>query len=997
MNLSAISIGTSSAPLKTVTSDLILFVNSADAYISNTGNLKITVNNPISANIVNISTKGSLSFSGSLQANDLTLNAIGNMNLGVAGEVPTSVIGGSNTLNLFTTGAINVFSTIGGGQVTMTGASVSLLNSQTLNATGNLSITNSAGNLLVDGLFNANSIVLSSNKALSLGAASDITQTIITSASTVDLTGLSTISNYSSISGIDFTVSTQAYSNLLAGQLTTTSSLSISGANGGLTLTGIPHSIALPAGGSLILSAKGPITAGSGAGSILSDVALGQLHSIQIDALGNFSSPFTGLQVVADGKGNGGLISISAANLVYNGKGSLSAAFNLNAAGSTNAGSEVDLKLSNSPGGIVIGNAVGNYNIDASGVNGARTEILTSGNLTVAMNFLKVNASGNGTGSIISLTAGKNLLITGNVDTHNGSGTYGDVTLQANGSKAFVVGGDGTTTNGIVGLTPNVGQGVTGDTVSVGNNTGITVNTGFEISSKTGDLTANTTILTNNGQVLTPATLHIINSGSIIYPSGTTGKLAVGMFGIDLSSTTGNVTLNTALPATSFLQLSAPKGLLTLPAGTTSLTALPVSGSGGTINITAKSINTLNLSLHAAASTNAGAGGTILFALTGTSALNVGPTLTFDVTKGSTSTTGGNLTVSNGGDLIVDAASLKIGPLAAGANGANLTLQAGAAGKGALIISNTALFAGGAVNNLVLRSNSTNSFALGGATAKTNGITESGITLSAETIAISNTGGGIINGTGGALTATAVGTANAIDLNAGGSIGLSHASPLLVSTSDLAVTSKGSAFISNSQAVSLDGVTVAKVFDYASASDITAAVKMTAPTLIINVNSITPGLSSNSSTAISVTAASGAVQISDAFSGTITLNALSSSGPVTLDAGGSITTLATSTVGGSAITLNAGGSAGKITIGANLTSSGAIALNAAGKGTIVESGKTTVIKAASLDMTTQGANIGGSHTAPLLVDATALSAATGKGGAVFIKNNAATTTLNGSA
>jgi hypothetical protein len=175
-----------------------------------------------------------------------------------------------------------------------------------------------------------------------------------------------------------------------------------------------------------------------------------------------------------------------------------------------------------------------------------------------------------------------------------------------------------------------------------------------------------------------------------------------------------------------------------------------------------------------------------------------------------------------------------------------------------------------------------------------------------------------------------------------------------------------------------------------------AGVQLLTPTLVLNVASITSALSTNAKS-LSVAATSGAVAITDSQKATVIVNALSSTGAVSLTSGGAITTSATSDVSGSAITVTAGGTgAGNIIIGNNITSAaGTIDLNAAGKGTITESGKTTVVTAGTLNLVTQGGLIGASQTKPFVVDATTLSVNTGtsKTSSAFINNTAVAATI----
>jgi hypothetical protein len=982
--------------------------------------------------LIPVNQSAGITINGAITGNNVRMMSdVGNININASITTTTSPEGEGSNINLSSAGASILFSagttltatgnigittgsgSIGsaaspvvtkapgidlsfGGNVYINNTGTVALNATSTATTGAFAFNNTGGGVSFEGSITSGSIILTGTGPMNIGSRLDQSSTTLASSGILTVTGRGALNNYGTMSGTAVTLAGTSFNNInlpsvpLTATLSASTALSITSPSGGLNITGATGSITTPVGGSgsLTLIAPGAITVGSASTDPLVDVTTSSLHSIVVSAGGNFTVGWGGLTVVPDGGGNGGIINIAANNLVNNGA-KLTSAFNLTATGSTAAGATIVLALPGNTTGITTGTAVGDYNIDAQGTNGATIYLQTGGNLTANLSNLIFNGtSGTATAASVSLIAGGKLLINGNLDTHTGTGPYGPITLSSGSSTPFIVGGPAGTSNGQIN-----GTSIAGSTVSITDNAGITVSSGSTVQAITGDVSLNTTNLINNGTVNSAGVLNITNKGNIIYPPASgTGKFNVT--GLIVDSTAGNVTVTDSsklLSTYTVLELLAPKGTLTLPATTTSLSVAPMGVNGGTLDISAKTLKTSPLSLSAMGTT--GSGGSINFTTTGAAPITVG-TGGFSFNVSTSGATAGTVTIASGGNLTVDGSAITLGK----STGGNLALEAGTTtAKGVLLVSNIAglVTTNAPFNNLVLQSNSSQPLSLGGATTKTNGIVDNGVALTAKTMTIANYGGGIIQASGGLLKATSASPSAMTLIGTKGTIGASATSRLTISTTDLALSTTVAAFIDNSSSASLDAVTVGKSLDYLSSQNITASTKLQVPTLILNASAIIPTISTNA-TALTVSANAGAVNVSDTQTKTVTLNGLSSSGSVSLTSAGAITTSTTSTIDGSAITLAAGGTAGSLVIGNNITTTGTMDLTASGKGTITETGKTVpIVTAATLNLVTAGGEIGTSPAKQFIIDATTVSVNTGatKTTNAFIKNTSATTTI----
>jgi hypothetical protein len=471
INLTGVNIGTGANPLNTVNTFMNLNVVGGSAFISNTGNINLITANPVVATNITFNNKGNLSFDGSLTASSLILNATGSLTVGQFLEAPATTLTGTTNLILNSGTGITDCGILNSPLISANTPSF-VLYGTTLNASNNLEISNAKGNLIIDGVFSAQELLAVCSGQLTVGSPLDKSQSKVT-ANTVAFIGNKAINNLAIVTGTTVSATTSVFTNQGPGTIGAKSSLTFSNTAGNLTLAGPPGTIIAPAGGALTLLAHGSIVAGTGASEVISATQLAKVHSLTVSAGGTFTEPFAGLTAAPDAKGNGGFISLVASNLVYNGTSLPPQSFNLTANGSTAEGGQIIFSLTNAKNGITIGNGIGEYAIDVSGANGGTVSVTSSSNLTVNMPSLKTSASPGGSGSNITLIAGKDLLIKGTIDTHNGvSGTYGDVVLQSNSKSPFTIGADATALNGITDLTNAPGEGVLASTIVIANNGG---------------------------------------------------------------------------------------------------------------------------------------------------------------------------------------------------------------------------------------------------------------------------------------------------------------------------------------------------------------------------------------------------------------------------------------------------------------------------------------------------------------------------------------------
>jgi hypothetical protein len=301
------------------------------------------------------------------------------------------------------------------------------------------------------------------------------------------------------------------------------------------------------------LTAKGNITVGGVVGGNTSNpfsnfTAANDLGQFTVNTTGTFSSPMPGVAVQSNTAGSfGGVISITASNVLYNGAGSLGAPFFLNVTGAGNLVSTgktpLTLNLTGSQG-ITFGSAAGDFSANVEGFGNTSTTTLTATG-PLLLNTANFNIHDNS----LALS-GSRVLITGDLNEGILQGTT--VTVTTASTSPFIVGN--ATTNGVIvdSKNPLAGQGITGDIVVI-NAPGATVQLGSSDGSTAGVITGKTSV-TLNAQTLT------INQNSDVAGLGLTLNVTAG------NTTYTNLNANGAISA-SALTINDASGILTLNTG----------------------------------------------------------------------------------------------------------------------------------------------------------------------------------------------------------------------------------------------------------------------------------------------------------------------------------------------------------------------------------------------------------------------------------------------
>jgi len=774
--------------------------------------------------------------------------------------------------------------------------------------------------------------------------------------------------------------------------------LTFNNPNGNIVITG-DNNYATSTGGSLVINAKGTITAGVGGTNLDPFRGLTNLHQYLVTAGGTYSSPFvTPITVIADGKGDGGTINLSVNNIVYNGLTPLPNIV-LSAQGTTGVGGSVTVNLpGTTTSGITVGNAVGNFNIKAGGTDGGgAVTLITPGQLTVNMAQLDINASGAtpaGKGASVVFSGTKGVAINGNLDTHHTSGKYGDISITSGSKSIFAINGAGAaTTNGLFGTTPGI---LAGDNVSITNAAGVSLVAADTLFGQT-SISINGAALNNLGTVTTknlsinaPGTISIASLTGIISPLNS----------FNVSSQTGNVNVTGTMPTATIYGLTALKGAVTFGAGITSLTAVSSTGNqdGGAIIIAAKTLTipTAGLKLDAAAAAGKGGdGGTVSIVLTGTTNLLVGTgksALTVFAQNDATGLVNGNITLKTGGNLTVDASNTFFN-VGTKANTGSVDL-----GGKILHISNANTFNKLDLKSLSLASNTATAFNLGGATGVTNGISDTGLVLTADQVSVTNSGGAIYMGTSGGVKSTS-GKLTGVTLSAKGDLGKTTAHIQIDASGSLSssmslTASAGNAYIDVVGGNEIFNAQVGKTLQLTTTADLTANGPVNAKVLIISAKNL--GAFTTNATTITATPTAGSLDITDTATGALTLNAISAPTSVSITTGGAITTKAAITAG-TDVTLSAGGASGAISQGAAITGGNSggniVALTASGKGTILQAKTGYLTSGFSVILNTAGGNIGTSNKSPYRIDATNFATTVGGTGSAFINDASANTNI----
>ncbi|MFA6209200.1 MAG: S-layer family protein [Candidatus Obscuribacterales bacterium] len=959
-----------------------------------------------------------------VDTNSLTVAAGGDLTVGSPSNTAVNVSGDNVALS---GQSVTNYGTVTGNNLTASGQQVTnngtMNGVSAINATGAVANTGTiaAGDLAVaadtftnsgavtatsasvnaQGISNSGSVASGGALSLIAGGAAGITNTAGASltggATTLDSSAANgPISNAGTISGSGMqllagsgTITNSAGGNIAStdtlrlqastinnlGSISAATQMAFEGpASGNLTVDGASGGFTTGNGASLTLQSGGDITVGGGANNPFSN--LNQLGNFSVAAGGNFTSPLNSIVLVPDSSGNGGAININASNIVYNGSAVRTTPFLLSANGGTSAGNNggsVNLNLFGSTAqGLTVGNSVGNFKISATGFNGGQVNLSTPGNLKVGTAQLLANATDStGNGSSITLNGGQNVLLVGNLDTHTGTGSAGPVSITSGSTAAFTIDGTKTNTvNGQIGISNN--QGISGNTVTINNAGGVLLANNFVLSGPDA-ININGSGLTNNGKVNTD-NLNIVASGNGNLTTGGTGTYQnPPMQTLSLTSVNGNFNVSGNVPTANTVNISATNGTVAFAGSTGAINAaVDASGNGGTINIAAKTLTSSDLELNARGTT--GSGGNVNINLTGTTALKVeNGEVEIDV-RNANGQAGGNVTISNGGNISIDARYLEMGSNFAAGQGANLSLT------GAKVYMDHTNELPNTLHNLTLASNSSSAFNLGGASSSGNGIGDNNRTLRADNIIISNSNGAIVRGNNSSVAA------GTVSLSASGDIGKSN-TPLVVNTPVLAVNSTGGgAYINLRTAPNTDFVaSVANTLKLDSTGSINTNDVVSAGALDLKASGINGGnLLSTTASTIAATTTLGDLRLTSLQAGPTSLGVLSAPGVIEVESQGTIQTSQAIT-SGTAVTLTS--TASGIAIGNSITTPGTVAL-AAHAGNIYDvSGGTGGYKVAgqSVQLTTNGGNVGSADRA-FRTSAQSLTVDTVSGGDVYLTN-----------
>jgi hypothetical protein len=701
---------------------------------ANGGVALTAVNNQIVGNVLTITAQNSVAINTSVQ----TLNA----------SVTNS--GATLTVNESTGLAIAKATTAGGAIAITSGRSgaSTLSGSGPINATtaGTVTLTNANGGITLTGVNQVTGSVLvitaRDSVAVNTSVASlDASAGVIgggnaTASLTVnESTGLD-IANATTTSGSIAVTSGLYGASTLNGtgsiNATTAGNVTLTNANGGITLTGINQ----VTGNVLTIAAKDAVAVNTSVGSLNASAGVIGGGNATASLTVNES---TGLGI-ANAATTGGSIAITSG---------LYGASNLNGTGSINATAAGNVTLTNANGGITLTGTAGQITGNVLNVTARNSTSLNTNVRTLVANI-------SGEGSTLTVSEVDTLSVTGNLATSNGAITVS----VANGSLTVAglvsAGPNGDVTLDVAGALNVAGQ-VSGNVLSVNASSTTALNTSVaalnaNITGSGSSLTVTEAnnlaigavgVRTNNGviAITTVGGGSLVRSGNI--SAGTanvTLTLAGGTSGTGLvtadrltlqaaSSSSVNTTVNSVIAnvtgAGQPLAIYQTGQDLVVPAGTVRTNngnlTLSVDGVGNLTVLGNVTAGTAAVALSAGGAVNASTGQISGNALTvvanSTSALNTAVgSLTANITgAGSTLnvTEADNLTIdsgdvrTNGGDIAITTAGggslVRTGNISAGAANVTLTLAGGTSGTGLVTADRLTLQAasGSSVNTTV--------------------------------------------------------------------------------------------------------------------------------------------------------------------------------------------------------------------------------------------------------------------------------------------------------
>lgn len=764
-----------------------------------------------SSNALNLTTTGSghaMTLTGALSGTSVALTATGAISQ-TAGSIITPTLTGSSSGNVNLAATGNQIGTLGsftaGNNFTLVDAdSGGLTVSGPVTASNDAAITNSAGNLTINGAVEGDvALALSSGGSMSEGTGGSLTtQTLSgTSVGGAQLTSATNsvqrLGNWTNTGSGNFAFSSDrslaVNGNVNVGAANNATIQTV-GTNHSMTVNGtvLGNTVELDATGTVAEGTAGVINAAVLQGSSTGGLALTSAGNI-IASLGNLSNSGTGVLSVSDSTAlavNGAVNSVGTLTLASGGA------------------------LSEGAGGGLIAPVFTGTSVGGASLTGSGNQITSLGSFT-----------NTGTGNV-AFTNAQTLAVTGPVS----AGTGNNLTL---GTSAGDLGINGALTGSIVGLnaaggvSEGTGGSITAATLTGGATTGVALGGNNQVTALgafsnigTGDLAlTNANALTVTGPVSSSNGLTLTTTGSnnltlngtvsganvALNAGGSLGEGSAG--GITAGTFTGTSTGGAALTAgtnqignlgnfsnagTGAVALTNGNSLIvngTVNAG--SGNALTLTASGGDLDVTGSvtgqavtlasganlgvngGINGSNVTLNSggAVSENAGGAinaGTLTATSNGGAALNQGSNQ-IGTLAGLTNTGNGAVAVSSGQTMTVS------GPVNAGIGN---TLTLGTTGTGSNLMVNGALTG----STVALDSSGTLAEGSGGAVnaSTVTGSSTGGATLTGSGNQFSSLGGFTNSGTGNvaiadsqAMTITgtvAAGAGNALALNSGGAI-----------------------------------------------------------------------------------------------------------------------------------------------------------------------------------------------------------------------------------
>ncbi|OOG61229.1 hypothetical protein B0E46_14590, partial [Rhodanobacter sp. B04] len=398
----------------------------------------LTVDGPLNggANVSLTTTAGDLAINGAVSGTTTMLTSAGAITEGANGAITAGTLTGSSVGSTDLDGANHV-DVLGAFN-----ADFSLTNAQTLTVTGPLNggpsvtLTTTAGDLIIDGAINGTTTTLTSAGAITEGAAGVITADTLMGSSlgATTLNGANLIGTLGSFSAANFAL-TNAQGLTVVGPLNGGASTSLATTSGDLAINGAVNgtTTTLTSAGAITEGTGGAITAGTLTGGSTGATTLNGTNVI--GTLGSFSAAGFSLTdaqaLTVDGSLNGGSstsLTTTSGDLAING------AVNGTTTTLTSAGAITEGAGGAITAGTLTGSSVGSTTLNGANKVGTLGSFSAAGFALTNAQSLSVNGPINGGASTSLTTTSGDLAINGAV---NGTATTlksaGTITEGANG------------------------------------------------------------------------------------------------------------------------------------------------------------------------------------------------------------------------------------------------------------------------------------------------------------------------------------------------------------------------------------------------------------------------------------------------------------------------------------------------------------------------------------------------------------------------------------